>query len=89
MNQIEFLLRLSENATDEGEELAARQNKEREAFIKGLLDLKRMNDLAGQNIDAELGRWGVKPLPQQGQQLPRGQNPEPMSRIAQKGPASS
>lgn len=59
MNQIEFLLRLSENAQDDGDVLAKRQNAERDAHIKALLELKKMNDLAGQNIVNELARWGV------------------------------
>lgn len=86
MNQIEFLLRLSENAQEEGETLARKQNAEREEFVKQLLDLERMVDLARQNIHAELGRWGIHPAkPVQQQPL---KNPgEPMPRIVQKGPA--
>ena len=80
MNQIEFLLRLSENAQDEGEALAKRQNAERDAFIRGLLDLEKMIELARQNVHAELGKWGVTP---QGQLVP-----DKMPRIVQKGPAA-
>lgn len=81
MNQIEFLLRLSENAQDEGEELAKRHNQERDAFVKQLLDLERMIDLARQNVHAELGRWGLAQaqaghaVPQQGKLPPS--NPKP------------
>lgn len=98
MNQIEFLLRLSENAQDEGEEIAKRHNLEREAFIKQLLDLEKMIDLARQNVHAELGRWGIQglpkhPAPQQGQLPPNKMRNEPlpqesMPRVVQKGPAA-
>lgn len=92
MNQIEFLLRLSENAQDQGDDIAKRHNEERAAHVKSLLELEKMISLARQNIHAELGRFGVATAqPQQPQQLPRaaqGVDP-PMPRIAQKGPATS
>lgn len=85
MNQIEFILRLSENAQDDGERLANKQNAERGEFIKELLDLEKMANLALQNIHAELARWGIHPAkPVQ----PTIKNQEqPLPRVVQKGPA--
>ena len=90
MNQIEFLLRLSENAQDQGDDIAKRHNEERAAHVKSLLELEKMISLARQNIHAELGRFGVATTPPQ-QSLPRNQQniDPPMPRIAQKGPATS
>lgn len=68
MNQIEFLLRLSENAQDAGDEIARRHQQERAAHYKELCDLHRMVELAKQNIESELTRFGLSPAPQVKQQ---------------------
>jgi hypothetical protein len=59
MNQVEFLLRLSENARDEGNVIARRHHDEREAHAKTLSDLYQMIELARQNVYNELVRFGV------------------------------
>lgn len=59
MNQVEFLLRLAENAQDEGDELAARHTAERAAHTKNVSELYRMLELAMQNLHAEMQRWGM------------------------------
>jgi hypothetical protein len=59
MNQVEFLLRLAENAQDQGDELALRHTAERAAHTKQLSELYRMLELAMQNLHAEMQRWGV------------------------------
>ena len=77
MNQVEFLLRLSENARDQGDEINRRHHEERERHGKELQDLWRMIELARQNVWAELHRFGqmnepkaTAQIPQQGQ-IPR------------------
>ena len=59
MNQVEFLLRLSENARDQGDELARRHLAELEVHTKELQELYRMIEAAQQNVWAELSRWGA------------------------------
>lgn len=60
MNQIELLLRLSENAQDKGDEIAGRHHQERAAHAKELTDLHRMIEVARQNVEAEMDRWGYR-----------------------------
>jgi hypothetical protein len=79
MNQIEFLLRLSENAQDKGDEIATRQQTERAAHVTELLDLQRMATIALRNIEEELARFGVtKRTTPQPQQLPS-KDPNPLA----------
>lgn len=59
MNQVELLLRLSENAQDAGDELAHKHNSERMAHAKELHALYEMIEVARQNIHAEMARWGL------------------------------
>jgi hypothetical protein len=59
MNQVEFLLRLSENAQEQGNEIENRHRVEREAHARELTELWRLIELARQNIWAEMHRWGV------------------------------
>ena len=63
MNQIELLLRLSENAQDQGDELAKRHNLERMTLGKDLVELYRMIELAKENVESEMRRWSL-PLPE-------------------------
>jgi len=58
MNQVEFLLRLSENARETGDDIARRHHDERAAHIKTLNELWRMIELARQNVYAEVVRFG-------------------------------
>jgi hypothetical protein len=67
MNQIELLLRLSENAHEEGDELTQSQNKVFGEHARKLVELSRMIDLAKANIDQELQRFS--------RWLPREENP--------------
>lgn len=71
MNQVEFLLRLSENAQEQGDQLAARHHAERAAHAKEVGELYRMLELAMQNLNAEMHRWGMI----QAKSLPVGQKP--------------
>ena len=57
MNQVEFLLRLSENAQDKGDELLRERDKVYSVHAKELLELSRMIEAAKANIDNELGRF--------------------------------
>jgi hypothetical protein len=74
MNQIEFLLRLSENAQDEGDELAARHNAERAAHTKNVSELYRMLEVAMQNLHSEMHRWGM--IQPKAQKLPETAQPQ-------------
>lgn len=69
MNQIEVLLRLSENARDKGDELIRDQSQINTAHAKDLLELSRMIELAKSNIDNELARF-QRWLPREQQQPP-------------------
>lgn len=73
MNQVEFLLRLSDNARDEGDELTQTQNKVFGEHARKLVELSRMIEAAKANIDAELQRFS--------RWLPREDN-NPHARIA-------
>ena len=57
MNQVEFLLRLSENARDKGDELLRERDKVYVAHAKELLELSEMIEAAKSNIDQELERF--------------------------------
>lgn len=59
MNQIELLLRLSENAQDAGDEIAHRHNEERKKHALELHRLYEMIEAARQNVHAEMARWGL------------------------------
>lgn len=59
MNQVELLLRLSENSQDRGDEIARRQREERMAHTKELSDLYRLIELARQNVEGEMRRFGM------------------------------
>jgi uncharacterized protein YfdQ (DUF2303 family) len=57
MNQVEFLLRLSDNARDKGDELTRNQNSIYTAHARDLVELSRMIEMAKANIDVELERF--------------------------------
>ena len=87
MNQIEFLLRLAENAQDEGDSLTKEQDKIFSAHALKLAELSRMIEAAKRNIDLELERFR-RWLPQQDQaqlmrrpQAEQGQRAEQMPRV--------
>ena len=67
MNQVEFLLRLSDNARDKGDELTRTHNSIYSAHAADLLELSRMIEMAKANIDVELKRFA--------QWIPREENP--------------
>jgi len=82
MNQVEFLLRLSENDRERGDDIAQRHHDERAAHVKMLQDHWSMIEAARQNVWTELSRFGglnqtQKPeatqgnaaIPQQGQRI--------------------
>jgi hypothetical protein len=58
MNQIEFLLRLSENARDKGDDIDQRYEAEKAAHLKELKGLWQMIEAARSNVWAELSRFG-------------------------------
>jgi hypothetical protein len=66
MNQIEFLLRLAENAQDEGDHLTKEQDRIFSEHTKKLVELSRMIEAAKRNIDLELERFR-RWIPQQEQ----------------------
>jgi hypothetical protein len=74
VNQVEFLLRLAENAQDQGDELAARHNAERAAHTKNVSELYRMLEVAMQNLHAEMLRWGM--IQPKAQKLPEKAQPQ-------------
>ena len=95
MNQIEFLLRLSENAQEEGDQLTEEQDKVFSAHARKLVDLSRMIEAAKRNIDLELERFRRwvpqenqaqnllrRPLPEQDQKA------EQMPRVVKQGPVN-
>lgn len=59
MNQIEFLLRLSEDARDDGNDMARRHHDERDVHGKKLQELWGMIEQARQNVWTELVRFGI------------------------------
>ena len=95
MNQIEFLLRLSENAQEEGDTLTEEQDRVFSAHARKLVDLSRMIEAAKRNIDMELERFR-RWIPQdnqaqlakrlQAEQQPRA---EQMPRVVKQGPLPS
>jgi len=58
MNQVEFLLRLSENDRERGDDIAQRHHDERAAHVKMLQDHWNMIEAARQNVWTELSRFG-------------------------------
>lgn len=79
MNQIELLLRLSENAVEAGDVIAARHHEERAAHGKELANLHRMIEIARQNVEAEMQRWGYRgPKTLEPGQLADPKNPNPI-----------
>ncbi len=92
MNQIEFLLRLSENAQEEGDTLTEEQDKIFSAHARKLVDLSRMIEAAKRNIDLELERFRRWiPEEHQAQLLRRplpevGQKAEQMPKVVKQGP---
>jgi hypothetical protein len=94
MNQIEFLLRLSENAQEEGDTLTEEQDKIFSAHARKLVDLSLMIEAAKRNIDLELERFRRwipqekqahllrRPLPEQDQKA------EQMPRVVKQGPVN-
>lgn len=80
MNQIELLLRLSENAVEAGDVIAARHHEERAAHAKELADLYRMIEVARQNVEAEMHRWGYRgpKTPEAQGQIAVEKNPNPI-----------
>lgn len=87
MNQVEFLLRLSENAQDKGDELLRERDKVYVAHAKELLDLSRMIEAAKANIDNELSRFARWVPRDNAPQLVSPHPQEQMPRIVQQGPA--
>ena len=57
MNQVEYLLRLSENAEDKGDEIAKRHHDERQVFVNELQGLWAMIEAARQNVWTQLSRF--------------------------------
>lgn len=91
MNQVELLLRLSQNAEVQGADLGKRHNAEREAFLNELLNLEKMAKQTLQNIHDELGRWGITPDAPQPKELPKSngaapREKDPIPSFLQKGP---
>lgn len=60
MNQVEILLRMSENAVEQGDVIAARHHEERAAHARELASLHQMIEVARQNVEAEMQRWGYR-----------------------------
>lgn len=78
MNQVEFLLRLSDNARDKGDELTQNQNSIFSLHAKELVDLSRMIEMAKANIDVELQRF-ARWIPQEDK--PRIVKPDQLPRV--------
>ena len=57
MNQVHFLLQLSENAQARGDELTRNQNDIYSTHARDLVELSRMIEMAKANIDVELERF--------------------------------
>jgi hypothetical protein len=72
MNQVEFLLRLSENAQAKGDELTQNQNQIFSNHAKDLRELSAMIEMAKANIDVELQRFA--------RWIPKDENPNPYAK---------
>ena len=59
MNQVELLLRLSQNAQETGDDIAKRHHTEREEHVKNLQQLWDMIEMARRNVWTELSRFGA------------------------------
>ena len=94
MNQIEFLLRLSENAQEEGDQLTKEQDRIFSEHTRKLVDLSRMIEAAKHNIDLELERFR-RWIPRENQaqllrrpQPEQDQKAEQMPRVVKQGPSN-